>query len=171
MGYVNDTSMSRLTTAAEMTGTVGTWAMAQASHLWTYNKNAADNTSLVKIPVKLPGNSKALKGALLKSVDVYWSNGTADCDAVSAEIYKAALPAAATGGTHAAGSAVAFSYDADHDTAAKRLTQATHRMTLTLTTPVWVDEDDEVYVEMTFDAAATSAIKLIGARANYTLRI
>lgn len=171
MGYVNDTSMTRLTTAAEMTGTVGTWAMAQASHLWTLNKTAADNTSLVKIPIKLPGNSKALKGAYLKSIDVYWSNATADCDAVSAEIYKSTLPAATTGGTHAAGTAVVFTYDADHDTAAKRLTQAVHRMTLTITTPFWVDEDDEVYAEITFDAAATSAIKLIGARANYTLRV
>jgi hypothetical protein len=171
MGYVHDTSMSAFTSPAEMTGTVGTWAMAVASHLWTLNKTAADNTSVVKIPLKLPANSKALKGALLKSVDVYWSNATADCDAVSAEIYISTLPAAATGGSLAAGTTVAFSYDSSHDTAAKRLTQATHRMTLTLTTAVWLDEDNEAYVEVTFDAAATSVIKLMGARANYTLRL
>jgi hypothetical protein len=38
MGYVNDTQMSALTTPAEMTGTVGTWAMAVASNIWTLNK-------------------------------------------------------------------------------------------------------------------------------------
>ncbi len=171
MGYVNDTSMSAFTTPAECTGTVGTWAMAQASHAWTLNHTAADNTSLVKIPLKLPANSKALKGALLKSIDIFFSNATADCDAVSAELYVATLPTAGTGGSLAPGSAVTCTYDADHDTAAKRYAQATHRMTLNVTTPVWIDEDNEAYVELTIDAAATSVVKLMGARANYTLRI
>ncbi len=171
MGYVHDTSMCAFTTPAECTGTVGTWAMAQASHAWTLNKTAADNTSLVKIPLKLPANSKALKGALLKSVDIFFSNATADQDACSAELYISTLPAAGTGGSLTPGSAVTCTYDSDHDTAAKRITQATHRMTLNVTTPVWIDEDNEAYVEVTFDAAATSVIKLMGAKANYTLRL
>jgi hypothetical protein len=168
MGYVNDTQMSALTTPAEMTGTVGTWAMAVASNVWTLNKTAGDNTSVVKIPLKLPGNAVALKGAYLKSVDIWWSNGTADLDAGSAAIFKTTLPAQAGSLTAAS---VAFSYDTGHDAAAERITQAQHKMTLTVTTPFWVDDDNEVYVELTLDAAAGSVIKLQGARANYTLRI
>ncbi len=168
MGYVHDTGMSALTSPAEVTATVGTWAMAVASHLWTLNHTAADNTSVIKIPLKLPANSVALKGALLKSVDVWWSNATADLDAASAELYLAALPAQA--GTLAA-TAQTITYDSGHDSAAKRITQAVHKMTLTLTTPVWIDEDNEAYVELTIDAAATSVVKLMGARANYTLRV
>jgi hypothetical protein len=168
MGYVHDTNMAAFVSPAEMTGTVGTWTMTQASHLWTLNKTAGDNTSIVKIPLKLPSNSKALKGAYLKSVDVWWINATADLDALSAEIYLVTLPAQA--GTLAA-SAQSLTYDAGHDAAAERITQAVHKMTLTLDTPVWLDDDNEAYVELTVDAATTSAVKLYGARANYTLRV
>ncbi len=168
MGYVNDTQMSAFTPPEEATGTVGTWAMAVASHLWTLNKSAANDTSVVKIPLKLPANAAALKGALLKSIDIWWVNATADLDALSAEIYKATMPAQA--GTLAT-AAVTFTYDTGHDAAAERITQATHKMTLTITTPVWVDEDNEFYVELTVDAGASSAFKLYGARANYTLRV
>jgi hypothetical protein len=42
---------------------------------------------------------------------------------------------------------------------------------LTLTTPFWLDDDDEVYVELSVDAAMTSVFKFYGARANFTLRI
>jgi hypothetical protein len=168
MGYTHDTSMAAFTSPAEIIGTVGTWAVTAASHLWTLNKTAADNTSVVKIPLKLPSNNKGLKGALLKSVDLWWSNATGDLDALTPEIYLAALPAQA--GTLAA-TAQSFAYDASHDTAAKRITQATHKMTLTLDTPIWIDNDNEAYVELTVDAAANSVVKLMGASANYTLRI
>jgi hypothetical protein len=168
MGYVNDTQMSALTTPAEMTGTVGTWAMAVASNIWTLNKSAADNTSVVKIPLKLPANAAALKGAYLKSIDIWWDCGTGANEAVSAAIFKATFPA---NGSALATAAVTFSYDTGHDSAAERLTLASHKMTLTITTPFWVDEDNEVYVELTIDAAANSVDKLQGARANYTLRL
>jgi hypothetical protein len=168
MGYVNDTQMSAFIPPEDTTATVGTWAMAVASNLWTLNKSAADNTSVLKIPVRLPGNAVSLKGAYLKSIDIWWSNATANLEALSALIYKATLPV--QGGSHAV-SALSFSYDAGHASAAGRITQATHRMTLTLSTPIWVDDDDDLYVELTVDAAASSVVKLIGARASYTLRL
>jgi len=168
MGYTHDTGMTAFIHPCEATPTVGTWAMAVASHLWTLNKTAGADTSVLKIPLKLPGNSAALKGALLKSIDIWWVNATADLTALSAEVYLSTLPAQA--GTLAA-SAQTITYDSGHDTAAKRVTQAVHKMTLTLGAPVWLDEDNEAYVELTVNAAATSAVKLYGARANYTLRV
>jgi len=168
MGYVHDTQMSAFTTPAEMIGTVGTFANTVAAHIWTLNKTAADNTSVIKIPLKLPANAAALKGAYLKSVDIWWTCGTGANDVVSAEIYKSTFPANTAALTTAS---VAFSYDTGHDTAAERITLAAHKMTLTITTPFWVDEDNEVYVELTIDAAANSVDVLQGARANYTLRL
>ena len=44
-------------------------------------------------------------------------------------------------------------------------------MTLTLTTPVWIDNDDLYQVRLTMDAAATSVIRFHGARANFKLRL
>jgi hypothetical protein len=168
MGYVNDTQMSAFTPAEECTGTVGTWAMAVASNVWSLNKSAADNTSVVKIPLHLPANAAALKGALLKSVDIWWACGTGANDAVSAALYKQALP---VDGTLSTAAAVTTTYDTGHDAAAERLTLDEHKMTLTLSTPEWVDEDAVYYVELTIDAAATSVDKIFGARANYTLRV
>jgi hypothetical protein len=168
MGYVNDTQMSVFTQPEDCIGTVGTWAMAVASNVWSNNKNAANDTSVVKIPLRLPANATALKGALLKSVDIWFSTGTADNDAVSAALIKMTLGANAVAATAAA---VTTTYDTGHDTAAERITQAAHKMTLTVTTPEWVDDDAVYYVELTVDAASSSVVKLFGARANYTLRI
>ena len=93
---------------------------------------------------------------------------TGDLDALSAEVYLSVIPGQAGA---IATTAQTSHYDSLHDTAAKRITQAVHKMTLTLTTPVWIDDDNEAFVELTVDAAATSAFKLYGARANYTLRV
>ena len=92
MGYVHDTAMSILTPMSMVTSTVGTWTMVVASNLWTLNHTAADNTSIEKIPLLLPANSVAGKGAKLTSVDIWWSNATADVDALSAILYKSSIP-------------------------------------------------------------------------------
>jgi hypothetical protein len=168
MGYTNDTGMAAFVSPIEVTPTVGTWAMAVAAHLWTLNKTAGADTSVLKIPLKLPSNSMALKGSYLKSIDIFWINATADLTDMSVEVYLSTLPA--QGGALAT-MLQASSYDALHLTAAARKTQAQHKMTITLTTPVWLDDDNEAYVELTVVAAATSTVKLQGARANYTLRV
>lgn len=168
MGYVHDTGMAAFVSPAEVTPTVGTWTMTVASHLWTLNKTAGADTSVVKIPLKLPSNGAALKGAYLKSVDIWWSDATADLTDMTAEIYLATLPAQA--GTLAAVSQT-LTYDALHLNATARKTQAVHKMTLSITTPIWIDDDNEAYVELTCAAASSSVVKLYGARANYTLRV
>lgn len=168
MGYVHDTSMSALTNVAKITATVGTWAMTVAAHIWTLNKSAAADTSVLKVPLELPGNAAALKGAYLKTIDIYWINATANLTDMSVEVYQSTFPAQA--GTLAT-ALLASSYDSAHDTAAKRYTQAQHKMTITLTTPIWVSNTNEVYIELTCNAAATSAVKLQGVAANYTLRL
>jgi hypothetical protein len=168
MGYVHDTQMSVFTPAEDCTATVGTWAMVAAANVWSLDKGVADDTSIIKIPLKLPANAAALKGAQIKSVDIWWACSAADNDAVSAILYKQALP---INGTLSTAAAVVTTYDTGHDVAAERITQDEHKMTLTVTTPEWVDEDAVYYVELTVDAGALSVDKLFGARANYTLRV
>ena len=169
MGYTNDTGMAAFVGPAEVTATVGIWAMAVAAHLWTLNHTNAADTSVLKVPLKLPSNAVALKGALLKSIDFWWSTfGGSDIVDMSVEVYLATMQA--QGGTLAT-ALQASSYDALHLTAAARKTAVQHKMTVTLTTPVWIDDDVEAYVELTCNAAATSVVKLQGARANYTLRV
>jgi len=149
----------------------GTWTDAAGAVTGTIAKSkaAADQVGVVTVPIMLPSNAGAYKGAYLKTVDVYWEVLTAALDAMSAVINKAVLPA--NGAAFDAVTALAFSYDTGHDTAPERLTLDQHTMTLTLTTPVWIDDDDIILVQITFDAAATSALTFFGARANYTLRL
>jgi len=168
MGYVHDTASSMLTQLSSITATVGTWAMTVASHIWTLNKTAAADTSVLKIPLILPGNAAALKGAYLKSIDIWWINATANLNDITAALYTCDLPAQA--GTQAVANPT-LTYDTAHATSAQRYTQAQHQMTMTLSTPFWVDQGRECYLELTVNAAATSAIKLQAVRSNYTLRL
>lgn len=170
-GYVHDTAMSQFIAPGACHYVTGTWTDAAGSVANTIckSKAAADNTAVVTVPVTLPQNSIAQKGSYLKSIDIWWEVLTAAMDGVTPVIYKAALPA--NGADFAAPSSQAFTYDSNHDSAAKRLTLDEHKMTLSITTPFWMDEDDLVTIEITFDAAATSALTFFGARANFTLRM
>ena len=169
MGYVHDTSMSQFIPPEVAQFSAGTWTDAVASNVWSKQKAAADEAAVAKIPIKIPQNSVAQKGAYLRSIDIWFNVTVAALDSLAATIYKATLPA--DGAAYAAPSSQAFSYDAGHDTAAERIDVDEHKMTLTLTTPFWLDEDDEVYVELAVDGALTSVFDYYGARANYTLRI
>ena len=171
MGYVHDTRMSQFFPPSAAHYVTGTWTDVAGAVAGTIakSKTAADNTATVTIPIMLPQNSAGLKGSYIKSVDVYWEVLTAAMDAVTAVINKAVLPANTV--AFAAVVAQTFTYDTGHDTAAERLTLDQHSMKLTLDTPFWLDDDDLLLVQMTFDNALTSALTFFGARANYTLRL
>ena len=171
MGYVHDTAMSQFIGPNSAHIVTGTWsdAAGQVAGTVCKQKAAADNTATLTIPITLPQNSVAMKGSYLKSLNVYWENRTADLDALTAVINKAVLPA--TGSAFAAVAAQAFSYDTGHDVAGERITQDQHTMTLTLTTPIWLDNDDLIMLVLTVDAAAGSVFDFYGVRANYTLRV
>jgi hypothetical protein len=169
-GYVHDTSMSLFIPPADMLKTAGTWTdtVGGVANTYMQRRTAADATAIIVIPIAIPQNSVALKGGYIKSIDIWYNVTTAAMDAVTALLTRATLPA--TGAAFGAVAAPAFTYDTGHDTAAERLTLDEHKMTLTITTPFWLDDDDELYVELTIDAAATSLFDLYGARANYTFR-
>jgi hypothetical protein len=169
MGYVHDTAMSVFIPPETAQYVTGTWTDTVATNVWSMNKTATDETATVKIPVPIPQNSVALKGSKLVSVDIWFSVATAALDALAAVLYKATLPA--DGAAFAAPAAQTTTYDTGHDTAAERIDVDEHKMTLTITTPFFLDDDDEVYVEVSVDAAATSVFAYYGARANFTLRI
>lgn len=170
-GYVHDTAMSQFIPPADILKTAGTWTDTVGGVADTYmqRRTAADATAILVIPIAIPQNSVAQKGGYLKSIDVWYDVTTAAMDAVTAELIQATLPANTA--AFAAVAKPAFTYDAGHDTAAERLTLDQHKLTVTVTTPFWLDDDDEVYLELTIDAALTSVFDIYGARANYTLRI
>jgi hypothetical protein len=147
----------------------GTWALTVASNVWTKNRTAADAAFTLYIPIPILSNSVAFKGCKLLSVELMWSVTVAAMDSVAEPlVYLNTLAATGTLNTAAA---VTTTVDTGHDTGAERLTLDEHRAKVTITTPLWIDNDQAYHAEMVCDAAATSVFKWFGAIANYTLRL
>jgi hypothetical protein len=174
-GYVHDTAMSQFIPPNAMSASAGTWTMAVASNVWSNNRTANDSSFTLYIPIPVPSNSAAQKGAYLKSVEFMYSIGTADADDITTlpKLYKDTLQATAASGsgTLNAAAEVTSTLDTGHDTAAELKVQDEHRVKVTVTTPAWIDNDEAYHVEMVVDAAAGTVFKFFGAIANYTLRV
>ena len=174
-GYVHDTSVSAWISPNMCSYVTGTWTDAVGAVTGTVvkEKTAADSTGVIYIPVSAAGwsNSAALKGSLFKSIDIYFAVTTAALDAAGtiANIDRFVLPV--NGAAFPALVAHTFTYDAGNDTAAESDDLDEHVMTLTVTTPFWLDNDDLVQVRVTLDSAATSVIRFHGARVNFTVRL
>jgi len=174
-GYVHDTNVSAWISPNMCSYVTGTWTDAVGAVTGTVvkEKAAADNTGVVYIPISaaLWSNAVALKGAYIKSIDMYYAVTTAALDAAGAiaNIDRFVLPA--NGAAFPALVAHTFTYDTGNDTAAESDDLDEHTMTLTLTTPIWLDNDDLLQVRLTLDAATTSVVRFHGARINATVRL
>lgn len=169
MGYVNDTRMVKIIPPTGMVFSGGTWADAVASNQWTKDKTAGADTTIIRIPIMPPQNGAASKGSLLKSIDLWYGVTVAVMNTITPVIQKLVVPA--DNAAPAAPVAAAFTYDVGHDTNAKRVAVQNHRMSLTLTTPIWLGADDVVFIELTVIGTATVVIKVKEVRINYTFRV
>ena len=170
MGYAQDSHMSQYIPPTLIHCVTGTFTNAAGAVAGTIAKHVAatDEVSVFTIPVLVPSNSSIKKGAYLKSIEIDFQILVAACDALDAVVNKV------TRGADTAVAVVApqtFTYDTGHDTAAERIDVDQHKMTLTITTPIWVDNDVYVLVEITADKAATTTMDFLGAVANFTLRV
>lgn len=170
MGYVNDTQMRQFIPPFMCGKTAGTWTPTIASNVVSDNRTAADASFTLLIPIFLPSNGAHLKGAYLTAIDVWYTIATAAADDfATVELEKMTLPAS---GSALSGAAIEITVDTAHDTAAERkATGDAHKMTITLDTAEWIDEDEVLYLQLVVDAAATTVFKFYGARASFTLRV
>jgi hypothetical protein len=168
MGYVHDTAMSQFIPPTAVYGDTAAWAIAdsQVTGLLAYACDATDEVANLFIPIPIPANSVANKGAMLKSIEIDYQIVTAACDSVTATITR--VTRGAEGAAATLDAAVAFSQS---PTAANSKTADQHKLVLTLTTPVYVDNDEHYFVKIAFDKAATSTVEFIAAVANFTLRL
>jgi hypothetical protein len=169
MGYVHDEHMAQFIHPADFEMSAGTWAAAEASNVVSYNRTAADAAVTVLVPIRIPSNSVALKGAKLTSIDVVYSiatNAADDFDTVELEKVSTKANAVAT-----AGAAVAVTLDAAHDSAAERKAIANHTMTITIDVPEFLDDGDCYWLKMVIDNHANTVLKFFGAVAHFTLRV
>ena len=171
-GYVHDTAMSQDIPPGQCLLTVGAWVdtvSPTTALVYMKKRTAAAATNQCIIPICLPQNSVAQKGAYLKSIDIWFETTVAAHTTLTALISRATKPADTV--AYGAPAALAFTYDSLNDTNAKRVAVEQRKMTLTITTPFWVAADDQVYVDLTLIEAATTQFDFYGARANFTLRL
>jgi len=175
MGYVHDVNMAIWVAPTKFMHSQGTWTTKETAtaDVWCVERTANNNTYNSFIPIRPPQNSNALKGSKLVSVDIGYIVTAAGgaLDSLIPVIYK--VTKQIDGAALVAGSAtlLAFGYDLGHDTAGERAAAGNHWMTLTLTTPLWMDDDDLYFVEVASDGSAGSVHEFLGARINFTLRM
>lgn len=168
---LHDTSMSQYIPPTLFHRVTGAWTHGAGAVTDTIaiRVDDANQTSTVNIPIIIPSNSSGLKGSKLKSVEIDYEVLTAAMTSVTAVFNKVTRGA---DGAVAVVESLAFSYDTGHDTAGERLDVDQHKMTLTLTTPQWVDNDAYFLVKLTIDQVGdTGVVDLLAAVANYTLRL
>jgi len=147
----------------------GTWTDAAGQVAGTICKHCAatDETTVVNIPITIPSNSVALQGSKLTSIEIDFEILVAACDSMAAVVNKVSRGA---DGAVAVVAAQTFTYDTGHDTAGERIDVDQHKMTLTISTPFFLDNDEYVLVELTFNKAATTTLDILGAFANFVAR-
>lgn len=168
MGFVMD-QFSTFVPLTAIAHSAGTWTPTVTSNVWYNRRTAADAASTSYIPLgHAPQRDGSTKGAQLLSVEVHYRVVTAALDALEAHLYKATLGA---DGSLLTVAEVTTSYDTGHDSAAERIDVDEHLMTLTVTTPTYLDDNEYLFVEVVADNAATSLLDEFGAMANWTLRL
>jgi hypothetical protein len=160
--YVPPTAFSLVT---------GTWAHAagNVAHTIVMQKTASAETATVTIPLLVPGNENGGgndgKGSMINSVNVDYEILTAAATSITATMYKIA---AGVDGSVAVATAITVTQDLTAATDAADVDQ--HRLTITVTTPEYIDDDDYWFVELACICAGTTVLEFLGAQVNYTLR-
>lgn len=168
MGYLHD-FVSTFIPFTSFAHSAGTWTNTVASNVWYARRSAADAAATTYIPLGFtPQRDGSVKGSKLQSVEVHYRVVTAALDALEAHLYKATLGA---DGSLLTVAEVTTTYDTGHDTAAERIDVDEHLLTLTPSSPTYLDDNEYLFVEVVADAAATSLLDYFGAIANWTWRL
>ena len=170
MGYLHDVSLSRSVSPFECVYlATGTWTPTIASNLTSNIRTAGLGWFKIAFPILVMSHSVPLKGVRLQSVDTYYQISVEAMTLVGGlEISKITL---GVDGTACAGASVAVTQDAAHDSNTERKAIGDHTMTTTITTPVWVDNDEHFWAIVGITPNTNGIVKFLGARINYTLRI
>lgn len=174
MGYVHDSKFAFPISPFHAFGTVAAWAIAagQVAGTLVFACDATDETAHLFVEVRTPSHQpdaagNAVKGFKIASITLDFEILTAALDAMSAVINK--VKRGADGAVHVV-TTPTFTYDTGHDAASERIDVDQHRMTLTLDTEVWVEDDEYYIVDLTIDKAATSTFEFLGGIVSGTLR-
>ena len=163
----HDTHMQLYIPPTNFHPVTGTWANAagNVAHTIVLQKTAGAETATVTIPLQVPGNGIDLKGSMINSVEVDYEILTSAATSITATVWKIARGA---DGAVAVATQVTATQDLTAATDAADVDQ--HALTVTITTPEWIDDDDYWVVELACVCAAGTVLEFLGAQINYTAR-
>ena len=165
---LHNTHMSQVIPCTALHYVTGTWTSAAGQVAGTIAKHKSANaeTAVVTVPIQIPSNSIALQGAKLASIELDYELHDAAATSVTAVLHKV---------VRGIEGAVAV---ASHPTITQALvadagaeTEDTHKLVVTLTTPVWIDNDDYYLCEFAFVCPGGMTVDVLAAVVNYTLRV
>ena len=141
------------------TNGVGTWAKTRAARgLWVLRHTAAAETTILGIDITEVMRSTASKGLKLNSIDVIFENATADLNALTATLDRILYidSEAETVTNIPLTGSLGVGQDADPQID-----------TLTVTTPAYATAGHKYVLEISVNAALTSAYDFIGVQLNF----
>jgi len=161
--------MSQFLSPFQFGFSAGTWTPTITSDVIANVRTAAAAANTIFIPLEVQGNSAYREGSMIFSVDIWYTIGTADLtDFATVTLEQVTLPGDAVAVTGANNTGITL--DATHNTAALRKAQGQHKMTVTITTPIWVPKTTAYYIQLIISAAASSVLTLYGAQINFVER-
>jgi hypothetical protein len=129
------------------------------------NRAAANETSVVTIPLEVPSNSVALQGVKLESIEIDYEFFTAEPTSLTWTLNKV------TRGADGADAVVAPVPFTQAIAAASAKTVDEHRQVITLTTPAWINSNEYYLLQASIVAGAGgNTAHFLAAVANYTLK-
>jgi hypothetical protein len=167
MGYLHNTTMSQYIPPTLFHHVTGTWADAAGAVTGTIadHKTATAETAVVNIPITLPSNSSASKGAYLQSIEIDYEQLLAGTTSTTLTLNKV------TRGADTAVAVVTSVTITVNLSATESKSQDQHKIIGTLSTPAWIDNDEYYLAVLTFVCGGTVTIDLLAAVANFTLRL
>lgn len=167
MGYVHDTHMQQFIPPTAFSLVTGTWvhAAGNVAHTVVMQKAANAETVTVSILMNPPGNSVDLKGSMINSVEIDYEILTSAATSITATVWKIARGA---DGAVAVATQVTATQDLTAATDAADVDQ--HALTVTITTPEYIDDDDYWVCELACVCAAGTVLEFLGAQVNFTFR-
>lgn len=155
--------MSFFVPLGDVVATVGAWARAVAAGIASLDKTAADNTSVLYIPLDAGPETPHPHERNIESVELQYSVATAALDAAPTVTFAKVTKNAATG---VRSRAAITTTKAVVGTDTVGLAVGTYTLTATPETPIRCEPNEEAVLEVTVDAAATSVVKLGSVKVN-----
>ena len=165
---LHNTHMAQVIPCTEIHYVTGTWTMTAGTvaGMIAKHKAAGAETAVVTVPVQIPSNSIALQGAKLTSIELDYELAAAAATSVTAVLHKVVR---GIEGAVAVASHPVITQSLVADAGAE--TENEHKLVVTLSTPVWIDNDDYYLCEFSFVFGGAVTVDIFAAVVNFTLRV